>query len=225
MISTIIKEFGPWIIIFIMGWLMVSQPEFIFPDRTRTITETDTIHVPEPYEVIEWREREVEVPTTVTIYETVYDTIVDFQIKYDTLYIRTQEGINILYHPSFLTQFPNHPKFLGGFLSTSNLELTGLFPNGETQTSAYSINLNKYNYRLGLTENGNFGVREERLGFRETLRRSFYQEAFLGYDFLNQYPSIQYRTGFNNVYNQLGIQGQIELSDEVRTKIGINYNF
>jgi hypothetical protein len=225
MISTIIKEFGPWIVIFIMGWLMISQPEFIFPDRERTVTVTDTIHIPEPYEVIEWREREVEVPRTVTIFETVRDTIVDLRIETDTVFVSTQTGQQILYHPSFLTQFPQSPKFLGGFVSISKIELIGLFPNGETRSSSYSINLNKYNYNLGLTENGNFGVKRESIGWRENIRRSFYQEAFLGYDILNQYPSLQYRTGFNDIYNQLGIQGEIELSEQVQAKIGVNYRF
>ena len=223
--TDLIKYFLPWIIIFILGWILVAQPSFIFSPEYRTEVVTDTLYVDKPFEVEVLKEVEVEVPYRVTVFETVYDTIVEIKTTVDTVFIRTPGRPDILYHPSFLTQHPSHPKLLNAYLSMSSIEVVGLFPNGQTRSSAFAINLNRYNYTIGITDSGNIGIQRDRIGVMDRIRRAHFNEAFLGYDFMTNLPTIQYRTGFNGVYQGLGLEGQVELTDGVRTRVGVNYRF
>ena len=223
--TDLIKYFLPWVIIFILGWLVVAQPSFIFSPDRQTQVVTDTVFVDKPFEVEVLKEVEVEVPYRVTIYETVYDTITKIETRIDTVLIQTPGRPDIIYHPSFLTQNVAHPKLLNAYLSISSIEIVGLFPNGQTRSSAFDIDLNRYNYMIGITDMGNIGIHRERIGVMGRIRRAHFNEAFLGYDFMTNLPTIQYRTGFNGVYQGLGLEGQIELTDEVRTRVGVNYRF
>lgn len=223
--TELIKHYLPWVLLFVSGWLIIAQPESIFKPEYRVEYITDTTYVDVPYEVQVLKEVEVEVPVKVTIYETVYDTIVDFKVKLDTVYIETSDGVGIIYHPSFLTQYHQHPKLLSGRVSMSNIELTGLFPNGATRTSTYNTRLDRYNYTIGITELGNIAIQRDRISFRERLKQSYFNEAYMGYDFMNNLPTIQYRTGFNTVYMGLGLEGQIEITENVAARVGVNYRF
>lgn len=222
----LIKYFLPWVIVFILGWIIIAKPTFIFSPEYRTEVVTDTLYINKPFEVTIYDTKEIEVPRIVTIYETVRDTIIDVRVETDTVFISVNNGQTILYHSNFLTQFPRNPKLLGGSLSYSTVEFVGLFPiNGITQSVQYAVDYNRYRYNIGITERGDFALKRERLGLRDRISNSYYNEVFLGYNFMDNSPTLQYRTGLSNIYQKLGIEGQVELSTEIQTKVGLNYRF
>ena len=219
------KKLLPWILVFVFGWMVVAQPSSIFGPRVETQIKTDTVHVDRPYEIEIIREIETKVPYRVTVYETHTDTIVELKVRTDTVFVSTQAGEQILYHPSFLTSFPAAHKLLNANISLSEISVTTLNPRGRTQTSSWMNDLSRSDITIGYDEYGNLAVKKSSIRWYEHFRRSFFQEAGLNYEYFNQTPAVSYRVGFESVYQNLGIQTEIELSSQNKLRMGIFYRW
>lgn len=185
---------------------------WVTPDP-QIIRQVDSVYVNVPYQVEIIKERII--PNTVIRYKTRVDTVKDVRIERDTVYIETDSDI-FMYDPSFLTQYPTTPRFLGLDVSRNTLQLTAQRPNGTTQTSIWEYD-SDYDYILRPDGDGWVGIDRKKRG-----RGGFSHYVEVGY-LLGYSPYVEYSPQIGVFGLQLA--GKVHLSKHSHVGGGLRINF
>ncbi|HSH25139.1 MAG TPA: hypothetical protein VLA13_06340 [Massilibacterium sp.] len=109
-------------------------------------TQIDTVYVDKEYKVTEIKE--VEKPVRVTEYQTDTVKVESVRVEKDTVYVSSLDN-TFAYDASFLTQYPNSPRFLGLRKEGGKLNLTYQSTSGLTRGKTWQVG--NRGYTVGLS--------------------------------------------------------------------------
>lgn len=161
--------------------------------------KTDTVYVSRFFD----REDDLKIPVipnSVFFYFTDSIPVKDVILQRDTVTLVIPDSTMIHYNTSFLTQFPNAPKFLQLKLNKS-LELTFLNTQGKVYTESFQIDPLRYNYLYTdhlTSEKKSFFARIQ--PYTQLTIRPIHSMVDLDFGLSYKTKRMQYEFGLNGFY-------------------------